>query len=160
MSLHGLRLASSVVSIGVSILSFGVSLFGGQANESPRRPRVYVAEVDALIQPVSAEFVAQTLDMADAAEAELAVLMLRTPGGLVDSTRDINTSIIEARTPVVVFVGPSGARAASAGFLIIIAADVAVMAPGTHVGAAHPVSGGGQPMDDTAAEKAASDVAA
>ena len=160
MSLHGLRLASSVVAIGVSILSFGVSLLGGQVTGASGRSRVYVAEVDALIQPVSAEFIAQTLDMADAAEAELAVLMLRTPGGLVDSTRDINTSIIEARTPVVVFVGPSGARAASAGFLITIAADVAVMAPGTHVGAAHPVSGGGQPMDDTAAEKAASDVAA
>ena len=160
MSLHGLRLASSVVAIGVSILSFGVSLLGGQVTGASGRSRVYVAEVDALIQPVSAEFIAQTLDMADAAEAELAVLMLRTPGGLVDSTRDINTSIIEARTPVVVFVGPSGARAASAGFLITIAADVAVMDPGTHVGAAHPVSGGGQPMDDTAAEKAASDVAA
>ena len=160
MSLHGLRLASSVVAIGVSILSFGVSLLGGQVTGASGRSRVYVAEVDALIQPVSAEFIAQTLDMADAAEAELAVLMLRTPGGLVDSTRDINTSIIEARTPVVVFVGPSGARAASAGFLITIAADIAVMAPGTHVGAAHPVSGGGQQMDDTAAEKAASDVAA
>ena len=122
------------------------------------RPLVHVAEVDALIQPVSAEFIAQVLD--NAAAADLVVLVLRTPGGLVDSTRDINTSIIESRTPVVVYVGPSGARAASAGFLITIAADVAAMAPGTHIGAAHPVAGTGQPMDDTMAEKAASDVAA
>ena len=124
------------------------------------RPLVHVAEVDALITPVSAEFIAQVLDDAAAAGADLEVLVLDTPGGLVDSTRDINTSIFESRTPVAVWVGPSGARAASAGFLITIAADVAAMAPGTHFGAAHPVAGTGQPMDDTMAEKAASDVAA
>ena len=123
-------------------------------------PVVHVAEVDALIHPASAEFIVQTLDGADAAGADVVVLVLRTPGGLVDSTRDINTAIIESRVPVVVFVGPSGARAASAGFLITIAADVAAMAPGTHIGAAHPVAGSGQPMDETASEKAASDVAA
>ena len=123
-------------------------------------PLVQVAEVEALIHPASAEFITQTLDAAGAARADVVVLVLRTPGGLVDSTRDINTAIIESRVPVVVFVGPSGARAASAGFLITIAADVAAMAPGTHIGAAHPVAGTGQPMDDTASEKAASDVAA
>ena len=124
------------------------------------RPVVVAAEIDALIHPVSAEFIAQTISRADDEDAELVVLVLRTPGGLVDSTRDINTSIIESETPVVVYVGPSGTRAASAGFLITIAADIAAMAPGTHIGAAHPVSGSGQAMDETAAEKAASDVAA
>ena len=133
----------------------------GRADEaSDTRPVVYAAEVDSLIQPVSAEFIGQSIERADADRARLIVLTLRTPGGLVDSTRTINSSIIEARTPVVVFVGPSGARAASAGFLITIAADVAAMAPGTHIGAAHPVSGTGAAMDETAAEKAASDVAA
>jgi membrane-bound serine protease (ClpP class) len=68
--------------------------------------------------------------------------------------------MIAARTPVAVYVGPSGARAASAGFILVIAADVAAMAPGTHIGAAHPVAGGGQPMDEVMAKKAASDVAA
>ena len=69
--------------------------------------------------------------------------------------------MIAARTPVVVFVGPSGARAASAGFIITLAADVAVMAPGTHIGAAHPVTAGGeQAPDKTMAEKAAADTAA
>lgn len=124
------------------------------------RPRVVAAEVDALIHPASAEFIAQAIRRADDEDAEAVVLVLRTPGGLVDSTRDINTSIIEADTPVVVYVGPSGTRAASAGFLITIAADVAAMAPGTHIGAAHPVSGTGEAMDEAAAEKAASDVAA
>lgn len=122
--------------------------------------KVYVAEVDSLIHPVSAEFIAQTVNKADANGVDLIIFVLRTPGGLVDATRAINTSIIESDTPVVVYVGPSGARAASAGFLITIAADVAAMAPGTHIGAAHPVSGTGETMDETMAEKAASDVAA
>ena len=121
---------------------------------------IYVAEVDALIHPVSAEFIRQTINQANAADAALVVLTLRTPGGLVDATRAINTSIIESETPVVVYVGPSGTRAASAGFLITIAADIAAMAPGTHIGAAHPVAGTGQAMDETMAKKAASDVAA
>ncbi len=131
------------------------------AQEEPRgRPVVYTTEVEALIHPVSAEYIAQTLDAADRAGADLVVVVLRTPGGLVDSTREINTRIIEAQTPVVVYVGPSGTRAASAGFLITIAADVAAMAPGTHIGAAHPVSGTGSEMDEAASQKAASDVAA
>ena len=124
------------------------------------RPVIYTADVEALIHPVSAEFMLQTIDRADAADAELVVFTLRTPGGLVDSTRSINTGIIESETPVVVYVGPSGTRAASAGFLITVAADIAAMAPGTHIGAAHPVSGTGASMDETMAEKAASDVAA
>jgi membrane-bound serine protease (ClpP class) len=100
------------------------------------------------------------MDKADEAKADAVVFTLRTPGGLVDSTHTIITRILSARSPVVVFVGPSGARAASAGFLITIAADVAAMAPGTHIGAAHPVSGGGATMDETTSKKAASDVAA
>ena len=68
--------------------------------------------------------------------------------------------MIAAKTPVAIFVGPSGARAASAGFILTIAADVAAMAPGTHIGAAHPVEGGGQKMDETMAKKATEDIAA
>ena len=131
-----------------------------QESPPPPRPLVYVADVEALIHPVTAEFIAQTIERADEDKAELVVLTLQTPGGLVDSTRTINKSIIESDTPVVVYVGPSGTRAASAGFLITIAADVAAMAPGTHIGAAHPVSGTGASMDEATAEKAASDVAA
>ena len=107
-------------------------------------PLVYTAEVDGIIHPVVGEYVRNTIHKADAAGAALLVLTLRTPGGLLDTTRDINTAIIHARTPVAVLVGPAGSRAASAGFLITMAADVAAMAPGTHIGAAHPVSGDGE----------------
>jgi len=121
---------------------------------------VYTAVVDGIIHPVAADYVRQVLEKADAADAALVVITLRTPGGLVDATRDINTAIINAKTPVAVFVGPAGNRAASAGFLITMAADVAAMAPGTHIGAAHPVAGNGEKVDDTMAKKMASDVAA
>lgn len=126
----------------------------------PGGPLIYDAVVDGIIQPVSAEYMIATIDRADAEGAALVVFTLRTPGGLVDSTREIVTRLIAARTPVVVFIAPSGARAASAGFLITLAADVAAMAPGTHIGAAHPVEGGGQKADETMAKKVAEDVAA
>ena len=126
---------------------------------SQETPLVYTVEVDGIIQPVIAEYIRKAIDRADAANADLLVITLRTPGGLLDTTRDINTAIINAKTPVAVWVGPSGSRAASAGFLITIAADIAAMAPGTHIGAAHPVSGGGGQMDDTMAKKVASDTA-
>jgi membrane-bound serine protease (ClpP class) len=124
------------------------------------KPLVFVASVDALIHPVSAEFMVEAINRADAERAALVVFVLETPGGLVDSTRTIVTRMLAAKTPVAVFVAPSGARAASAGFLITLAADVAAMAPGTHIGAAHPVSGQGEKLDETMAKKAASDVAA
>jgi membrane-bound serine protease (ClpP class) len=125
----------------------------------PASPVAYVTVVDGIIHPVATAQIRRAIAAADGAQADLLVIVLRTPGGLVDSTRDINTAIIEAKTPVAVFVGPSGGRAASAGFLITIAADVAAMAPGTHIGAAHPVSGDGQKVDETMAKKMTSDVA-
>src|SRR4029077_10024239 len=123
-------------------------------------PVVYAADVDGLIHPVSAEYMITTMDRADRAGGALVVFTLRTPGGLVDSTRDIVTHMFATKTPIAIFIGPSGARAASAGFLLTIAADVAAMAPGTHIGAAHPVAGNGEPMDPTMAKKVAEDVAA
>ena len=125
-----------------------------------RAPVVHAATVDGIIHPVSSEFMRSVIERADAAGASLIVFTLRTPGGLLESTRDIVNAMIAAKTPVAVFVGPSGNRAASAGFLITIAADVAAMSPGTHIGAAHPVAGDGQKMDDTMAKKMASDTAA
>ncbi len=128
------------------------------------RPLVYAAEVDGIIHPVTAEFMVSAIDRADAQRASLLVFTLRTPGGLVDSTRTIVSRMLAARTPIAVLVGPSGARAASAGFIIVLAADVAVMAPGTHMGAAHPVSGGevvsDAKPDETMSKKVASDLAA
>ena len=123
-------------------------------------PLVLSAEVDSIIHPVSAEYMMEVISRADAERADLVVFTLRTPGGLVDSTREIVSKMLAAHTPVVVFVAPSGARAASAGFIIVLAADVAAMAPGTHIGAAHPVSGTGQAMDEVMSKKATADVAA
>jgi membrane-bound serine protease (ClpP class) len=123
-------------------------------------PLVYVADVDSIIHPVSAEYMIETMDLADRNGAMLVVFTLRTPGGLVDSTRSIVSHMIAAKTPVCVFVAPAGGRAASAGFILTIAADIDAMAPGTHIGAAHPVAGGGEKIDETMARKAAEDVAA
>jgi membrane-bound serine protease (ClpP class) len=145
-------------------LAFGLgSALTVAQSQSPSEsgaPVVYAAEVDGIIHPVSAEYMIATMDRADRAGATLVVFTLRTPGGLLDSTRDIITHMLASKTPVALFVAPSGARAASAGFILTIAADVAAMAPGTHIGAAHPVSGGGERMDETMAKKAAADVAA
>jgi len=155
------RLTPRAREIGVTLLVLGLCAWTSPAAGAPEPPpRVLVANVDALIHPVSAEYMVETMDRADAAHAALLVFVLETPGGLVDSTRTIVTRMLASKTPIAVFVAPSGARAASAGFLITLAADVAVMAPGTHIGAAHPVSGQGEKMDETMAKKAASDVAA
>lgn len=144
-------------SIAIAFILAGLWIGSGRA-QSDARP-AFVAEYDGIIHPVAVEFIRSAIERADAAEASVLVITLRTPGGLVDSTRDINSAIIGAKTPVAVFVAPSGSRAASAGFLITIAADVAAMAPGTHIGAAHPVSGDGQQVNDTMEKKMVSDVA-
>src|SRR6476660_5697171 len=146
------------------MFSIGAALTAAAWQEAPvvtdAAPLVYVAEVDSIIHPVSAEYMIGAMDLADRNGATLVVFTLRTPGGLVDSTRNIVSHMIAAKTPVAVFVAPSGARAASAGFLLTIAADIDAMAPGTHIGAAHPVTGTGEKMDETMAKKAAEDVAA
>ncbi len=85
---------------------------------------------------------------------------LDTPGGLVDTTRDITTAITTSSVPVVVFVTPPGARAASAGFFILLSADVAAMAPGTNTGAAHPVGGQGENLPEDVRDKVTNDAAA
>jgi membrane-bound serine protease (ClpP class) len=130
------------------------------AVEPVRAPVVYSAEVDSVIHPASAEYMIETMDRADRDHAALLVFTLRTPGGLVDSTRQIITHMLAARTPIAIWVGPSGTRAASAGFILTIAADIAAMAPGTNIGAAHPVNGSGPAVDETMAKKMAEDVAA
>ena len=148
-----MRASVTSLSVGAALLLLSVAIDGQQS--SP----VYTAEIDGIIHPVAAAYIRNTIEKADAAGAALVVITLRTPGGLVDSTRDINNAIIRAKTPVAVFVGPAGNRAASAGFLITIAADIAAMAPGTHIGAAHPVSGNGEKIDETMSKKMTSDVA-
>ncbi len=146
-------------SLSLLVLTIGLwALVHGQAS-TPRKA-VLVAEFEGIIHPIAAEYLTEVIDEADTSDAALVVIVLRTPGGLLDSTRTIVSRMITSRAPVAVLVGPSGARAASAGFVLTIAADVAAMAPGTHIGAAHPVSGNGQSNDDTMAKKVASDTAA
>src|SRR5262245_15089246 len=139
-----------------SFLALGIGL----AQTPSSRPIVLVAELDGIIHPISAEYLTEVIDQGDTSGAALVVFILRTPGGLLDSTQTIVSRMISSRAPVVVFVAPAGARAASAGFVIAEGADVIAMAPGTHMGAAHPVSGNGEPTDPTMSEKAASDAAA
>jgi len=103
--------------------------------------------VDDLIHPISDEFVGRALDEAARTKADVVVIELRTPGGLETSMRGIVEKIIKSPVPVIVWVGPSGSRAASAGFFILQAADIAAMAPGTNTGAAHPVILG-EKLDD------------
>ncbi len=150
---------ASLAAILAAAASLAVSALQPPAGR-PASPLVYSATVDALIHPVSAEFMVEAMDRADREGASLLVFTLRTPGGLLDSTRTIVSRMFASKTPIAVYVGPSGNRAASAGFLLTIAADIAAMAPGTHIGAAHPVQGSGEKLDETMAKKMASDVAA
>jgi membrane-bound serine protease (ClpP class) len=161
MTLRAARRVAVVLMLGAGAAPLAAQAV--PASPSPAAvPVVYTAVVDAIIHPVSAEFMIRTMDRADRDGASLVVFTLRTPGGLVDSTRDIVSRILASKTPIAVFVGPAGARAASAGFILTLAADVAAMAPGTHIGAAHPVQAGsgGEKPDAMMAEKAANDVAA
>ncbi|MBN2265527.1 MAG: nodulation protein NfeD [Candidatus Aminicenantes bacterium] len=123
---------------------------------------VFKIEVAAPIHPVTSEYVVKSLERADREGADLVILTLDTPGGLDTSMREIIEAIVNAETPVAAFVGPAGSRAASAGFLIALACDIFVMAPGTSAGSAHPVgvSLTGQAMDKTMEEKVTHDAAA
>lgn len=121
---------------------------------------VPVVELDGVVHAVSAGHVVAALQQADESGAPLLILRLDTPGGLDSSMRQIVDAVLAARTPVAAWVGPAGARAASAGFLILLAADVAAMAPGTNTGAAHPVSAMGDKLDEVMSRKLAEDAAA
>ena len=117
--------------------------------------------VNAPIHPITSEYIQKSLEKADRENASLIIISLNTPGGLDTSMREIIEKILSTETPVVAFVSPSGARAASAGFFIGVACDLFVMAPGTNTGAAHPVgvSITGQQMDETMADKVTHDAA-
>jgi membrane-bound serine protease (ClpP class) len=115
--------------------------------------------LDDAIQPVTAEYVGRALAVAAANHDQAVLIEINTPGGLVDSTRKIIEKIVASPVPVIIYVTPSGSRAASAGFFILESADVAAMAPGTNTGAAHPVILG-EKMDDVMKMKMENDAAA
>jgi len=121
---------------------------------------IVIIPVSDAIGPGVASFIADGIQRADNEEAACVIIELDTPGGLADAMREIVMSIYAARTPVVVYVSPSGARAASAGVMITMAADIAAMAPGTNIGAAHPVATGGKEIGEVMSEKVTNDMVA
>lgn len=160
----GLRMCADVYVAAVMLCAGAVCARAEQTPKAvPAGSLAVVAEYDGIIHPIAVEFFDEVIDRSDLSGAAATVLVLRTPGGLLDSTRAIVSRMIVARAPVVVFVNPSGARAASAGFILVLAADVAAMTPGTHIGAAHPVSAAGGAEGETSevmAKKVAADAAA
>jgi membrane-bound serine protease (ClpP class) len=135
---------------------------GGAAFGSPAeaRPRVVVLTLDEMIHQVSAEYIIRGIKFANQTQADAVLIEMDTPGGLNNSMRAIIQAIFDSRVPVITYVAPSGASAASAGFFILLAGDVAAMAPGTTSGAAHPVVIGGVQIGKTMEEKIENDAAA
>ena len=125
-----------------------------------RTPVITVHQVEGIINPVVVEYMTDSIRRAEEVKAVAVIFQLDTPGGLVDSTREIVKALLNANVPTVVYVAPSGARAASAGTFITMAGHVAAMAPGTNIGAAHPVSGEGKDIEGDMRQKAENDLAA
>jgi membrane-bound serine protease (ClpP class) len=130
------------------------------AKVAPNRPFVYILDIDGTINPALADFVTRGIRRAEEKHAAALVIRMDTPGGDLEGTKTIIKHMINARVPVVVYVAPSGSSASSAGALITMAADVAAMAPGTNIGAAHPVSLWGQDIGHTMSEKITNDITA
>jgi membrane-bound serine protease (ClpP class) len=126
----------------------------------PAAAQVLRIHIDGTIHPIVAEQVQRAVEAAQARHAAAILIEIDTPGGLLDSTREIVSHIESSPVPVIIFVGPSGARAASAGFFILESGDVAAMADGTNTGAAHPVVIGGGKLDDVMKAKLENDTAA
>jgi membrane-bound serine protease (ClpP class) len=122
-------------------------------------PSVVSVDIDGVVHPITVDIVSHALEQARREGAEIVLIRLNTPGGLLEATRQIIEKIVASTVPVVTFVAPSGGRSASAGFFILLSADVAAMAPGTNTGAAAPVLLG-QQMDQVMRKKVESDAAA
>ncbi|MFZ2398884.1 MAG: nodulation protein NfeD [Smithella sp.] len=128
-----------------------------------KKPVFNVITIDGVITSPTAKYISKSIEDAKKDNAEGLIILLDTPGGMDTAMRDIAKSILNAPLPVIVFVSPPGARAASAGVIITEAAHIAAMAPGTNIGAAHPVAiglGGGKDMDKTMSAKVENDAAA
>ncbi len=150
---------SCLLSLAFLLAAGAVAADGAAPKPATGLPAV-LADIDRDINAVTADFVVRVVREAEAEKAPLVILRLNTPGGRLDSTRDITQAILGSKVPVVGYVGPPGARAASAGFLILMACDVAVMAPGTNAGAASVVGSGGEELPKTIARKMTEDAAA
>lgn len=151
---RALSIALIAVGFGGAFLSFWASAVEAQA------PHGVVVEIDEPIQPSTARFLNRVVSEAEDGGARFVVIRLDTPGGLYDSTRDIVETILESEIPVIVYVSPSGAQAASAGTFIATAGHITVMANGTNIGAASPVDQSGGPLPEPLGSKATNDAAA
>lgn len=140
--------------LNLIILLFATNLYS--ANQ------VMTADIDEGIGSFTSEYIATLVDEAEEGEYEALLLTLDTPGGLLDATRDIVSTILESKVPVIVYVAPGGARAGSAGVFITLSGNIAAMAPGTNIGAAHPVGMGGESGDsaEVMTQKVTNDAAA
>jgi membrane-bound serine protease (ClpP class) len=131
------------------------------AIQSQEKAPVFTIEVDAIINPATAKFILDSIDEATQQGAQCLIIKLDTPGGLLESTRIIVKKELASTIPIIVYVAPGGARAASAGVFVTMAGHIAVMAPGTHIGAAHPVTMGGEGKENkTMTEKIVNDTVA
>src|SRR6266705_36527 len=144
----------------LSLILLGLLLLSSSASSAANSELVYVATYEGVINPVAAEYINHVLTEAQEGTAAAVVIRLDTPGGLDTSMRLIIKDITSSPVPVIVYVAPSGGRAASAGVFILYAAHIAAMAPSTNVGAAHPVAMGGGEMDAVMKEKVENDAAA
>ncbi len=142
----------------VLVLSFMILPVAGSAWAA--KGDVYIVAINDAISPGIAEYIKNSIERAEREEAACLIIELDTPGGLAESMRLIIKDILGSPVPIVVFVAPRGARAASAGVMITMAADVAAMAPGTNIGAAHPVGAGGKDISGKMSEKVINDMVA
>ena len=150
-----LRVRSLLFISAVFFFVFGA----GNIINSQAQGKVYNIKIDGSINPSTSDFIHKSIQEAVKNNAECIVIELNTPGGLLKSTRYIVSDILTAEIPVIVFVSPSGSQSASAGVFITLAANIAAMAPGTNIGASHPVSTEGK-LDSVMSEKATNDAAA
>jgi len=148
---------SAFLLLGAVLLALGLA---GCATSIKEKNAVHVVTIDGEINPVMARYVENAIGTAEDSEAAAVVLRLDTPGGLDSSMRDIVQRIESSRVPVITYVWPPGARAASAGTFITLAGNVAAMAPNTAIGAAHPVGAGGEDIEGTLGDKVTNDAAA
>ncbi len=155
--IHRRVLSLSVLLIGLYLWGYTSSI---KADEPTRGGHINVYPVEGVINPVIVEFMSVSLEQSIDEGAAAVVFQLDTPGGLVSSTRLIVKSLLNADIPAVVYVSPSGAQAASAGTFITMAGHIAAMAPGTNIGAAHPVGGGGENIEGDMRKKVENDLAA
>ena len=146
---------------GIFLVLFTAMLALGIAGPALSQERhALVAEVDGIINPVTQRYISRVVDKGEKDGSEVVIIKLDTPGGLLSSTRKVVEDLLSDRVPTVVYVYPPGARAASAGTFITAAANFAVMAPGTNIGAAAPVAAGGEDISETMKSKVVEDTLA